>query len=104
MMKLAKFKKPGPKVKDMVSKPIPKQDRINIFVRTEKEFVNSARKFAKKNNMSLSTLIENYFRVIHENINDPSIEMPGCRSLKGILKGCCTNPSHYQRYLQNKYK
>ncbi|MEX0780781.1 MAG: DUF6364 family protein [Balneolales bacterium] len=77
---------------------------INIFIRSEKEHVKSARMFAKKNNISLSTLVDNYFKMIHEKAQNPALEMPASSSLKGVLKEMRRSRFDYFRYLEKKYR
>ena len=103
-MKLAKYKKLNPKANGKEPKLKPDNPPVNVYVRLEKELVKSAKKFAKKNKLSLSALVENYFRVIHEEITNPVMQMPASRSLKGSLKGSLPRKTQYRRYLLDKYK
>lgn len=83
---------------------IAKKKTVNIYVRADKEYVKSARKYAKEQKLSLSALVENYFRVIHERTKLPSLELPAAKSLRGILKDMQRSRAGYYIYLEEKYK
>lgn len=99
-MRFAKQKKPQAKPGGEKSS---RKESVNIFVRSDKDYVESARKFAKENNLSMSALVGNYFRVIHEREKLPFIELPASRSLRGVLKKMRRDRSDYLKYLEEKY-
>ena len=68
--------------------------------------IKKAKKFARKNKVSLSSLVENYFNsLISENDSDEFPITPTVKELSGILRleGNTTPEELRDKYLMDKY-
>ncbi|MEX2641451.1 MAG: DUF6364 family protein [Balneolales bacterium] len=99
-----KFNKQNKVKTSTQEKNAPEKKPVNVFVRTEKELIDSAREYARENNCSISQLVGNYFRVIHERKKLPLLQYPSSKLLKGLLKDTRHNRADYLKYLQEKYQ
>ena len=58
-----------------------------LTLKLNKKTIESAKRFARKNNQSLSSLVEHYFNLISEQEKSPEIEIsPNVKELSGIIK------------------
>ncbi len=77
-----------------------------LTLKLNKKVIEKAKIYAKKNNKSLSELIENYFRTITDDENKNDIEIsPNVMEISGIIK----LPENfkvkemYGKYIEEKY-
>lgn len=81
-----------------------------LTLRLDKDVIEQAKGYAEDQNVSVSQLVENYFRVLTQS----EVELEGdetwrehlppiTRSLVGCLKGTEIDEEDYYRYLEQKY-
>jgi hypothetical protein len=80
---------------------------VKLTIKLDKDIIEKTKRQAKKNNQSLSNLVENYFRKIissSDNLSDE--ETPIVKDLKGIIKLDKDFDFHkeYADYLIKKFK
>lgn len=77
-----------------------------LTLKLNRRTIENAKRYAKKTNQSLSSLVEQYFNLISEKENSPDIEIsPNIKELSGIIK---LNESFnlkddYRKYITEKY-
>ena len=64
--------------------------------------VSRAKKFAKRQGISVSEMVETYLAAVDEPVARPTRATPILRSIRGILKNA--DMSQYRKYLETKYK
>jgi len=77
-----------------------------LTLKLNKRVIERAKRYAQKNNKSLSVMVENYFKTISdkENINDIEIS-PNVLELSGIIKipDNLNLKNIYGKHLEEKY-
>jgi hypothetical protein len=76
-----------------------------ITLKFNKQTIERAKKFAKKNNQSLSGIVESYFNFILRNKKTDTEISPSVIELSGIIKlsGEINIKDMYHKHLVNKY-
>ncbi len=77
-----------------------------LTLKLNKKAIERAKKFAAKNNKSLSVLVENYFNLISEKEDSEEIEIsPNVLELSGIVKAPKRTDvkKEYRKHLEEKY-
>lgn len=81
--------------------------KAKLTLRLNKNVIDKAKKFAKKNNQSLSILVENYFNIMSEKDVSPDNDIsPNVLELSGIikLKENFDLKKEYRRHFTEKYR
>ncbi|KAB2837143.1 MAG: hypothetical protein F9K45_13180 [Melioribacteraceae bacterium] len=77
-----------------------------LTLKLNKRVIERAKKYAQKNNKSLSVLVENYFKTISDKESKNEIEIsPNVLELSGIIKipGNLNLKDIYGKHLSEKY-
>lgn len=86
--------------------------QTKLTLRMDKSLIERAKKYAAKNDTSLSKMVANYFRLVVEREDGPAGDdedwksklAPITRSLVGIAKGADVTEEDYWRYLEEKHR
>jgi hypothetical protein len=76
-----------------------------LTLKLNKHTIERAKKFAKKNNQSLSGMVENYFNIISKNEKNDIEISPNVVELSGIIKlsGHINLKDIHHKHLDEKY-
>lgn len=77
-----------------------------LTLKLNKKVIERAKKYAQKNNKSLSVMVENYFKTISDKESKNDIEIsPNVLELSGIIKipGNMNLKDIYGKHLEEKY-
>lgn len=77
-----------------------------LTLKLSKRTIENAKRFARKNNQSLSSLVEHYFNLISEQENSPEIEIsPNVKEISGIIRldKDFNLRNEYGKHLMEKY-
>ncbi len=75
-----------------------------LTLRLNRELIETAKKFSREKNKSLSRLVSDFFEMIQKEKKGSQEQLPPTvRSLKGILKNSQLKKDDYKRYLEKKY-
>ncbi len=77
-----------------------------LTLKLNKKVIDKAKRYARKNNQSLSALVESYFNLISENENSDEIEIsPNVVELSGVIKlpEDVDIKKIYKEHLEEKY-
>lgn len=77
-----------------------------LTLKLNKKSIERAKKYARKNKKSLSSMVENYFNIVSEKNEITDIEIsPNVLELSGVinLKKHINIKKEYQKHIENKY-
>lgn len=77
-----------------------------LTLKLNKKSIERAKKYARKNKKSLSSMVENYFNIVSEKNEITDIEIsPNVLELSGVinLKKQINIKEEYQKHIENKY-
>lgn len=75
-----------------------------LTLRIENDLIQLAKKYASKNNKSVSKIVADYFAVIADKTTDTKIQKaPVTNSLIGILANKKVNEKDFRKHLEDKY-
>ena len=75
-----------------------------LTLRLNRELIETAKKFSREKNKSLSRLVSDFFEMIQKEKKGSQEQLPPTvRSLKGILKNSQLKKDDYKKYLEKKY-
>lgn len=77
-----------------------------LTLKLNKRTIENAKRYAKKNNQSLSSLVEQYFNLISGKEHSSEIEIsPNVKELSGIIKldESFNLKDEYRKYITEKY-
>ena len=77
-----------------------------LTLKLNKRTIENAKRYARKNNQSLSSLVERYFNLISEKEKSPEIEIsPNVKELSGIIKldKYFDLKDEYRKHIMEKY-
>ena len=76
-----------------------------LTLKLDKAIINSAKKYAQKNNKSLSRLVETYFRNLVSQSDKEKVKYsPLVEELSGVISEKDINGLDYVEYLEGKYE
>jgi len=76
-----------------------------LTLKLDKAIINSAKKYAQKNNKSLSRLVETYFRNLVSQSDKEKVKYsPLVEELSGVISEKDINGLEYVEYLEGKYE
>ena len=76
-----------------------------LTLKLDKAIINSAKKYAQKNNKSLSKLVETYFRNLVSQSDKEKVKYsPLVEELSGVISEKDINGLEYVEYLEGKYE
>jgi len=76
--------------------------QTKLTIRVNRELIQSAKHYAARHQISLSQLVENYFKVLSASQNEPVEQTPLLNQLSGILPADASMEEH-RRHLDEKY-
>ena len=76
-----------------------------LTLKLDKAIINSAKKYAERNNKSLSKLVETYFRNLVSQSDKEKVKYsPLVEELSGVISEKDINGLEYVEYLEGKYE
>jgi translation initiation factor 2 beta subunit (eIF-2beta)/eIF-5 len=75
-----------------------------LTLKLSAEVIESAKKFAKENNRSLSALVEDYFKELTQSGKQERKYSPLVRELSGVISVKEVDKLSYTDYLEKKYE
>ena len=82
--------------------------QTKLTLRLNKKIIRQAKSYAREEGKSISKIVSDFFSMLHETLNKPSIEpriklTPIVKSLKGALHKSGIGIRDYKRHLEEKY-
>ncbi len=75
-----------------------------LTLKLDTRVIKRAKKIAAERNRSLSSMVEQFFRQLPEDIDDTVVLSPIVRELSGILTAEQLSDLDYRSYLEKKYE
>ncbi|QQO07865.1 DUF6364 family protein [Breznakiella homolactica] len=75
-----------------------------LTLKLDKSVIQSAKKYAEKNNRSLSKLVEDYFKNLTSDTEPKKRYSPLVEELSGVVSEKDLNDIDYVNYLEKKYE
>jgi hypothetical protein len=76
-----------------------------LTLNIDKELIKAAKKYARQRDQSLSALVQKFFAILEEDINDTADITPAVKDLTGIVKlpEDYDHKKEYKDYIIKKY-